>query len=439
VRFFRRQNGQENVFFITGTDEYGTTNEKAAEKAGKEPYEYVREISEKNREQLKALNISYDRFIETTDKDHHEVVDAIWTRVFNNGDIYKGTYVGLYCEGCESYKTMTELIDGKCEFHPTREIKKLEEENYFFRWSKYQEFLVDLITTQDDFVIPEGRKNEMLSFVKNGLEDLPISRPAYKVGWGIPVPGDEKDQRIYVWFDALISYYTAAITNGFWKDDTRIIHTLGKDNARWHVLLWPAMLKSAGLRLPDNILTHGFINLNGQKISKSLGNIIRPTEVVAQYGADAVRYILLKYGPERDDIDITFDKIKHVYNSELANDWGNLVSRVAKLCENNGIEGKREALQFSPEVIKEIENFSPSKALTYISEYIAKINLSLNQDKPWEKEGDEVKKLLEKAASQVRQIAYDFLPFMPETSEKILKQFSHEKIVSTTPYFLRIK
>lgn len=436
ARFYRSYGHQ--TYFLTGTDEYGTTNEKAAKAAGKDPYNYVREVSEKDREQLASLHVSYDRFIETTDEDHHQTVLEFYTKVYKNGDIYKGTYEGLYCEGCEAYKTLTELVEGKCPLHMTREIVKINEENYFFKWSKYRDFLVEYISQHEAFVIPENRKAEMLAFLKNGLEDLPISRPKYKVSWGIPVPGDP-EQVIYVWFDALINYYTAGYKEGYWDEDTRIIHVLGKDNARWHVLLWPAMLKSAGLRLPDNVLTHGFINLNGQKISKSLGNIIRPIEIVEQYGADAVRYFFLKYGPEKEDVDISHEKIKHVYNSELANDWGNLVSRVAKLCETNSIPGEQEEVHFYDYVIKAFEHLSIAEALHKIHEEISKTNAYLNEEKPWDAKSSNKQEVLKTAVKRIRAIAHNLTPFMPVSSKHILDQFSDKVIASRAPYFSRLK
>ena len=428
-----------SVFFLTGTDEYGTTNEQAAKKIGKDPKDYVDEISKKDQEQLLSLNISFDRFIRTTDNDHQQTVKNFYLQVLKAGDIYQGEYQGLYCEGCEAYKTLTELVGDKCPLHPTREIKKVKEINYFFRWSKYRQFLINHIKNHPEFILPKSKAKEMLSFLKKGLEDIPISRPKFKVSWGIPVPNDAS-QNIYVWFDALINYYTGAKKVGFWDKETKIIHILGKDNLRWHALLWPAMLKSAGFRLPDTIYTHGFITLNGKKISKSLGNIIRPTELTSQFGADAVRYFFLKYGPAADDVDISVEKIKKVYNSELANDWGNLVLRVGKLVEKNEIMVERRfiaSLGFSNNVIKHLINFQTSQALEDISKRITKTNQFINEKEPWRKKGEELEEILTYAVSQIRQIAFDLQPFMPESSEKILRQFSLSKIKPEKPYFKR--
>jgi len=337
ARYYRLKIGKENTYFLTGTDEYGTTNQKAAEKAELSPKEYVDGISSKNKEQIDYLNISYDRFIRTTDADHKEQVINFYKKSLENGDIYKDSYEGLYCEGCESYKTLTELNEeGECLLHPTRKIQKIQEENYFFKWSKYSDFLLDLLK-DETFVLPEGKCKEMIAFVEQGLKDLPVTRPKYKVSWGIEAPNDT-EHVLYVWFDALVNYFTAGKPLGFWEDDTKIVHILGKDNARWHALLWPAMLKSAGYRVPSTIYVHGFINLNGEKISKSRGNVIRPSDLVRDFGVDAVRYYFLKQGPIVEDVDISIDQLKEVYNSDLANGLGNTVSRIAKLAERSNLE-----------------------------------------------------------------------------------------------------
>lgn len=439
ARFYRLLGWQ--VFFVTGTDEYGITNQLAAKKAGKEPKKYVDEVSKKDREQLRLLNISFDRFIRTTDRDHRQTVQNFYQRVYQNGDIYQGEYQGLYCQGCEAYKTLTELVNGRCPLHQTRPIKKIKEKNYFFRWSRHQKFLERQIKNHKKFIIPKNRREEMLAFLKRGVSDIPITRPRDKVSWGIPVPNDSS-QNIYVWFDALINYYTAAKEVGFWADDTRIIHLLGKDNLRWHALLWPAMLKSAGLRLPDTIYAHGFINLEGKKISKSLGNVIRPNELVGQFGSDGVRYFFLKYGPAVDDVDVSVKKIKRVYNSQLANDWGNLVSRVARLAEKSkiGLPLRRQGLRlnFSEKVSRYLKELKIPQALEAISETIRKTNQYINEKEPWKKKGRELEKILTRVVSQVGQTAFDLQPFMPASSEKILAQFSKTTIKSTKPYFKRV-
>lgn len=460
ARYYKIKLGEKNVFFVTGTDEHGGNIEASAKLKKQSVKSFVDAIAEEDKKQWKALNIKYDRFIRTTDEDHEKVVADFWQKCLKAGDIYKGKFSGLYCFGCESYKTDDEIIKGKCEFHPTKELQKIEEENYFFKWSKYQKFLEDFFKKNPDFVHPPSRLHEMASFLKRGLEDIPVSRSKDKVNWGIPVPGDPT-QTIYVWFDGLISYFSAGSKAGFWpmtalarpsqSGNTKIIHILGKDNTRWHAVLWPAMLKSAKYKLPDLIYSHGFINLDGQKISKSLGNVIRPTELVEKYGADAVRYYLLKYGPAVDDVDLSLEKLKQVYNSELANDWGNLVQRVATLCSKlptPGVEEPRNTVRdklrgktpgvYSDKVANLLENLQIPQALENISARVTEVNQFINEKEPWNKSGEELEEILNHAVSQIRQIAFDLQPFMPESSEKILKQFSGEKFIPGEIYFKRI-
>jgi len=423
ARYNRLKLGEENVFFLTGTDEYGQKAEKAAKKANIEPLKFVKEISENDKKEQDSLNISYNRFIATTDPDHKKVVEEIWNRVFKNGDIYLGEYKGLYCEGCEAYYSKDELVDGCCPLHPTEKVKEISEKNYFFKWSKYQDFLIEHIKNNPDFIYPLQRANEMLKFAKN-IKDIPISRSSFK--WGIPVPNDP-DQVIYVWFDALINYLTGVgflenkeMFAKFWPAD---VHILGKDNVRWHALLWPAILKSAGIELPKTILVNGFLNLNGQKISKSLGNVVKPSDWVKKYGADAVRYYLLRYVVLTEDSDISEEKLKQAYNSDLANGLGNLVSRVAKLCEKVNL-GKIEIRnKFSESFVTFLEEYSFNVALVDIWARIYHLNQLINTREPWKIEDKkELSQLLEDLVKGILEISFDLQPFLPETAEKIQKQ-----------------
>lgn len=385
-----------NVFFLTGVDEHGGKAETAAQNAGVEVKEWADKISQLDKNELELLNISFDRFIRTTDKDHEKTVIDFWRKVEKSGDIYLGKYTGIYCEDCEVFITEKDLVDGKCPFHPAQKLIKLTEENYFFRWSKYKDFLRDYINFHPEFILPESRRNEMLNFLEQELKDIPISRPSVK--WGIPVPGNPK-HTIYVWFDALINYISGA-PQGFWPAD---VHLLGKDNTRWHALLWPAMLKSAGYELPKTIYSHGFISLNGQKISKSLGNIIRPSELVKEFGADPVRYYLLKIKPLADDGDISVEKIKETYNGDLANGLGNLLERVFTLIINNDINLEKAAEgeprpkgreKTDPEIknwAKETEekyhscmqNYLLFEALREIFLFMKKLDKYIDDKKPW--------------------------------------------------------
>lgn len=440
ARYYREKIGKNNVFFLTGTDEFGQKAEKAATKENIEPKEFVKKISDSDQKEQDSLNISYNRFIRTTDEDHIKVAQEIWKRVNKNGDIYKGEYSGLYCEGCEAYYTETDLENGKCSIHPNLEIKKVTEQNYFFAWSKHKDFLINHIKSNPDFIFPKHRANEMLEFAKD-IKDIPVSRTNFS--WGIPVPDDPK-QVVYVWFDALINYITGVgfledkkLFEKYWPAD---VHILGKDNLRWHALLWPAMLHSAGIELPKTILVNGFLNLNGQKISKSLGNIIRPTDWVKKYGADAIRYYLLRYTVLTEDSDVSEEKLKQAYNSDLANGLGNLVSRVAKLCEKVNLKGKLYEEVSDPNIDNAIHNYQLHEALKQIWEKIDLVNQTINKDEPWKIE--EQKKLEEKLLSYVESILsiVNYLkPFLPETAEKIEKQFNkNTQIISGPPLFPRI-
>lgn len=462
ARYYRIKIGGDNVFFLTGTDEYGQKAEKAAKAAGLSVKELADKISKSDQEQQDSLGISYNRFIRTTDPDHTKVVQEIWKRADKSGDIYLGEYNGLYCEGCEAYYTEEDLVDGKCPFHPHLEIKKVTEKNYFFRWSKYKDYLIDFLKNNPRSVVPEVRKNELLEFAKD-IKDIPISRANFT--WGIPVPGDSK-QVIYVWFDALINYLTGVgfledpkLFAKFWPAD---IHILGKDNARWHALLWPAMLKSAGIEPPKTVLVNGFLSLNGQKISKSLGNIIRPTDWVEKYGAEAVRYYLLRYTTVTEDSDVSEERLRNAYNSDLANGLGNLVARIAKVCENNdlkiyiqaisrtnaGVENKLIFWYPDPELEKKyiaaIEGYKLNEALSIIWGKISDIDKKINDIKPWEygktgRNSEEIKKfLLEDVVLRIRDIAILLKPFLPDTARKIEEQFKGPKIKSAPPLFPRI-
>lgn len=423
----------DETFFLTGTDEHGGTSEQAAKKADKTPKEFVDEISTKDREQLDQLDISYDRFIRTTDLDHKEIVKNFYKKVEASGDIYKGEYKGYYCVGCESYKNPSEIVDNKCSLHPTRELEIIKEKNYFFKWSKYKDFLKKHIEDNPDFIKPESQRKNMLGLLDQGLEDIAISRPIEKVSWGIPVPGDST-QVIYVWFDALINYVSGAPE--FWPAD---IHLLGKDNVRWHALLWPAMLKSAGYELPKTIYGHGFITLNGEKISKSRGNVIRPKELIEKFGVSGVRYYFIRYGPVIEDVDISIDKIKEVYNADLANGLGNLVSRIAKPCEKSGFEFQFNALtEFDSKITKHLDEYRFDEAMKLIWNEISELDQKINKEEPWKLEGEKLKIFLQSAVDTIQHIAYNLQPFLPETAEKIEKIFKEPKIKASSPLFPRL-
>ncbi|HNV96831.1 MAG TPA: methionine--tRNA ligase [bacterium] len=433
ARYYRILGKQ--VFFVTGTDEHGANIEKIANSNGKDVKDYVDYVSSEDQKQIDSLGVKYDRFIRTTDLDHKETVNKIWKIIFDKGDVYKKSFTGLYCLSCESFKTESETENGFCNVHKTLKLTEQKEENYFFKWSNYQKFLEEFFEKNKNFVLPQNKYNEMFNFLKSGIEDISISRQNIK--WGIKVPEDET-QVIYVWFDALINYYTAGIKTDFWDEDTTIIHFLGKDNLRWHSLLWPAMLKSADLKIPDIVYSHDFINIDGQKISKTLGNIIRPSELVEEFDVNAIRYFLLKRGPLYDDVDISKEKIKEVNNSDLANGLGNLVQRVTKICEKiNYTNTTPYPENFSEKVREHFDNFRLDLCLEYIQEKITEENRFIETEKLWNKEGEELINNLNRCIINIRQIAFDLQPFMPDISEKI-KQRLGEKIFFEDPLFKKI-
>src|SRR4030043_2105659 len=423
----------DETYFLTGTDEHGQKVEKKAKDAGIDPKEFVDKIANLDKEKWKCLNISYDRFIRTTDPDHMKLAQEIYLKSKANGDIYLSKYEGLYCEGCEAYLSESDLINGRCQFHTDKEPIKIKEENYFFRLSKYQKFLDEYISKPPEFVVPDSKRNEVLSFVRSGLDDFSVSRQ--KLKWGIPVPDDPK-HTIYVWFDALINYLTYGVENNRWPAD---VHVLGKDNQRFHAVYWPAMLKSAGYPLPKTILVHDFISLNGQKISKSLGNVILPSELVKQFGVDGVRYYFLRYGSLTNDVDISLEKIKGVYNADLANGLGNLVARVAKLCESNNIDsGGSDVHNFDKSVSEAIDVFRVDWALEKIFKKTNSLDVQINQHELWKDTKKKVH-ILADIVEGIRQIAHDLKPFLPETAEKIEKQFASPSIRIEKQLFPRLK
>lgn len=447
ARYYRLTKEKDNVFFLTGTDEHGGKAQEAAKAAGKPVKDFVDVIALADQKQQDALNISYDRFIRTTDSDHITTVVDFWKKIQKNGDIYLGEFKGKYCKECESFKTETELENDRCPLHPKSKIELVTEKNYFFKWKRYVSFLKEYLVNHPQFVLPESRRNEVLAFVDK-IEDLTISRRKEAVSWGIEVPGDPT-QVIYVWFDALINYLTAAEPKDFWNEETQIIHILGKDNLRWHALLWPAMLKSAGYPLPTTIYAHGFLTLNGQKISKSLGNVIRPTELINKFGVGGTRYFFLRYGPLVNDVDISSEKIKEVYNADLANGLGNLVARVAKLAEQANIKylpvrqaGQILNIKITDQKFKNyhqsLEEYQFNEALAFTWNKISEADRYVDRNKPWELKGEKLKKVLNHLVFELREIAVLLEPFLPETTKKIKKQFTGPKIKSGPPLFPRI-
>lgn len=419
--------GQE-VFFNFGTDEHGLKIFRKATEQGKDPQQYVDEYAAKFDNLKKALNLSYNNFIRTTDDHHIKAAQEFWKKCLANEDIYKKLYEVKYCVGCELEKTDSELVDGKCPIHPNLEIELIEEENYFFKFSKFQQPLLDLYKNNPEFVIPDFRLKEITNFVEAGLQDFSISRLKEKMPWGIPVPGDE-DHVMYVWFDALINYISAV----GWPEDMEkfekwwpVIQFAGKDNLRQQSAMWQAMLMSAGIPNSHQVFIHGFINVNGQKISKSLGNAVNPYDLVEKYGTDVVRYFLLAKIHPVEDSDFTYDRLEDAYQADLANGLGNLVSRIAAMAEKECIKVNEADLQISREVSDAVDQYKYNLALENIWDKISETDKLINDKKVWELEGDEKEDILSDLVNRIRQIAFDLQPFMPETAERILKQYSGE-------------
>jgi methionyl-tRNA synthetase len=427
------------VFFNMGSDEHGIKILRKAQENNMEPKAYCDVFAAKFNNLKTALNVSYNNFIRTTDEHHIKAAQEFWLRCQNNGDIYKKNYKVKYCVGCELEKTDSELIDGKCSIHPNISIEIIEEENYFFKYSAYQQKLLDFYQQHSDFVIPDTKYNEIKEFTKRGLEDFSISRLKEKMPWGVDVPGDQKHV-MYVWFDALVSYISAL---GWPENQKKFgvfwpgIQVAGKDNLRQQSSMWQAMLMSARLANSKQIFIHGFITANGQKMSKTLGNVIDPFEMVEKFGLEPFRYFLLSQIPTNDDGDFTQERFKEVYTSELSNGLGNLVARIAKLAENNNVSVDPYDNSFVPEVEDDLKNFRFNIAIQRIRGIIATLDKSVNENKPWELKGDDAVNVITVLSKGVQQVAFNLQPFLPETARKILNQFSGE-IKSSSPLFPRL-
>jgi methionyl-tRNA synthetase len=416
----------EKTFFLTGTDENAQKNAQVAKEEGIPVKKFVDRNSKYFIELCDKLNVKYDRFIRTTEEEHRKKAQEIFKTVFDKGEIYKGNYEGLYCSGCEAFITEKDLVDGKCPEH-NKEPKQLSEETYFFKLSKYKTKLISFVKK---YVVPEAKKNEILSRLENDdLRDLCVARSG--LDWGIDCPID-KDFKIYVWFDALINYVSGA--NGNWPAD---VHIIGKGINWFHSVIWPAMLMSAGIDLPKKLLVHGYLNVKGQKMSKSLGNVIDPVVLVDKYGSDAVRYSLLRCSVF-DDSDYSEDILVERYNGELANKLGNLVSRVAGLIEKNGFgkgEGKLLKKFNERKVEKYLDGFEFDKALNEIFAFIDICNEYVQKNKIWETKD---KKALGELKEAILKVAEFLEIFIPEAAGKIKKQFSAKKIIKGEILFSKV-
>ena len=434
----------EDVYFTTGTDENSQKNVEAAERTGeKDIQKYLDTMSAVWQGEWDSLGITNDDFIRTTEERHKKGVEKFWRAVLANDDIYPGSYEGLYCVGCEAFIPESDLADGKCPIH-RKDPQKVKENNYFFRLSKYRDALLDYIGKNEDFVKPVSRRNEILNYIRDCMEDISISRESVK--WGIAVPSIEgssggpstrlganiKNQVLYVWFDALINYLTAV---GYGTDDKKFkkywpadLHLVGKDIIKFHCAIWPAMLLSAKLPLPKKIFAHGFFTIDGIKISKSLGNIVDPVEFAQKYGNDVLRYFLLREITLGEDGDFSALRLKERYASELANGLGNLVNRVLAMTEKyfNGkipekCEGNIASTWLSYDI--NMSEVKPYEALKDIWDLIDCLNKFIDAEQPWtlaKTDSGRLARVIYTLLESLRHIGLLLLPFMPETSDKIL-------------------
>ena len=434
----KRLSGYE-VFFNTGTDEHGVKVFRKAKEEGKDPQTYVDEYAKKYRALLSALGISPSvHFIRTTDAAHKKAAQELWKRSFNAGDIYKKKYRIKYCVGCELEKTESELENGHCQVHPHLDIEIIEEENYFFRLSAYQERLLAFYEEHNDFVVPPFRLNEMRSLIRGkGLEDFSISRLKAKMPWGVPVPGDS-EQVFYVWFDALVSYISAlgwpddeASFRKWWIETGGVVQFAGKDQIRQQAVMWQAMLMSASLPPSKQIVIHGFIQSGGEKMSKSLGNVIDPFALVKEYGTDAVRFYLARHVASFEDSDFTLEKFKEAYNADLANGIGNLVARILQMSNqyvsnpikfpdtfynSDNLSGEGKA------VLTHLHKFELNNAVFVLWNWMQHLDILIQDGKPFEVAKTNkiaAEKQLIYLLQQLAEITVLLEPFMPETSRRI--------------------
>ncbi|KKU46920.1 MAG: Methionyl-tRNA synthetase [Microgenomates group bacterium GW2011_GWA2_46_7] len=450
---YHRAVGDE-VFFNTGTDEHGKKIYEKALEAGKDPQAYVDEFAAKFGELKKALNLSYNSFWRSTNAEHIVAAQEMWRRVDAAGYIEKGIYRAKYCVGCEMEKQDSDLVEGKCPLHPNKEIELIEEENYFFKFSKLGGKLLSHYDKYPDFVLPAHRQKEIRNFVESELTDFSISRLAEKMPWGVGVPNDPKHV-MYVWFDAL-TYYISALgwpsyakaTDGkpnkfeeFWGtvEKPNAVQVCGKDNLRQQTAMWQAMLIAAGLPPTRQVHVHGFINSGGQKMSKSLGNVVNPMEYSEKYGTDALRYYLLAKVAPAEDSDFTREKFEEAYQADLANGLGNLVARVGAMAEGNIFSNhKFSNSQISNDVGRGLANYQFDVAMGTIWSKIKKSDQFVSEKRVWELKDKEREEALSWLVGEIRQIAVDLLPFMPETAEKISRQFGGETIAKSAPLFPRL-
>lgn len=451
----------EDVYFLTGTDEHGANIEKSALNAGVTPQKWVDDMAEKFKSLWTSLNINYDDFIRTTQKRHELTVQEIFEKLLKKGDIYKGKYSGKYCLSCEAYLNESELVDGKCPIHK-KEPQLIEEETYFFKLSAYQDALLKYYEQNMDFLSPSYRAAEIVNFVKNELKDLSVTRT--KVKWGIPVKSDPA-HTIYVWFDALINYISAVgygkalgikelqdyplNFEDFWPAD---IHLIGKEIFRFHAVIWPAVLLALGLPLPKKVFAHGWWTIEGEKMSKSLGNFIDPRDITGKYGVDPLRYFIFREVPFGGDGDFSIDAFKKRFNADLANDLGNLLSRTLNMAAKNlgeipaecNVKGSmlEKCVEADADYERHMDNLEFDKALDTAWLVIGGMNKYIDETKPWSLAKTDLQKakdILTELVFSLKYVCKWIAPFMPETSKEMARRLQTGKIEKYAPLFPRIE
>ncbi|USN53215.1 MAG: methionine--tRNA ligase [Candidatus Nomurabacteria bacterium] len=448
ARYWRGKLGDDQVFFLTGTDEHGAKVAESAVKEGKTPEQFTDEVSAQFRAAWQKLNISHNDFLRTTEERHKIGAQKFLSLLHEKGALYEDQYEGLYCIGCERFLTEKELVDGKCPLHNTVP-EKIQEKNYFFKLKEWLPKVKEAIEQDKIKIQPEWAKKEVLGLFKQDLADFSVSRE--KVQWGIPLPWDES-QRIYVWVEALTNYLTAI---GYGSDEEKVkqwwpaqYHLMAKDILKFHAVYWPAMLLAADLPLPEAEFIHGFFTVNGQKMSKSLGNAIDPNALVDQYGADATRYLLLAQFPFGQDGDIKEEAFAEQYQAALANGLGNVVARVTKMVEQY-LDGEIDAsvaiddfTHFPTEIGQAIEQLDFFTALQKLQQAISLIDEEIEKVKPWqlakEEKSEELRSALSRYILCLRTLHPLVSPFMPEAGEKMRQQLEAEKIVKGEGLFPRI-
>lgn len=432
-----------NVFFNSGTDEHGVKIHQKAQELGIDTQDFVDQNAKFFKDLKEKLNLSYDRFIRTTDKDHIEKAQLFWNKCEENGYIYKKKYSGLYCKGCEMFVTPKDLIDGFCKNHPGTQLEEIEEENYFFKYSDFENALNEKYDNNEINVIPHFRLKELQNLNKEGLEDFSISRLKSKMPWGIEVPGDE-EHVMYVWFDALVNYISTlgwpqdSNFRKFWQE-ADVVQYCGKDNIVHQASRWQAMLMAAGEKTSNKVVVNGFVVSDGVKMSKSLGNVIDPVEIIDEYSADALRYYVLRELHPYEDSDFTKEKFKTSYNANLANGIGNLTNRIMKMAEDAEVSLENKKYEISPEYTEGFNEYNLQRVMDYIWTEIGELDQMIQEKEPFKVIKTDKEKgieIIQELVNRLFGISVLLQPLLPETSENISKALNEGK-KPETPLFVR--